>query len=119
MKAHEFFARDEFDVLCDVPITFIQAALGTEIEVPTLEGKVKMKVPPGTQSHKAFRLKAKGLPRLGSYGKGDQIVRVIIETPTSLTSEQKEILKKFSETDLKRSHPQHHGFFEKVKHLFE
>src|SRR5690606_23592928 len=91
---HDFFRRDEFDVLCDVPITFSQAALGTEIEVPTLDGKVKMKVPAGTQSHKILRLKGKGMPKLGGYGRGDQLVRVVVETPSKLTSEQKDLLRR-------------------------
>jgi molecular chaperone DnaJ len=115
---HDFFTRDEADVICEVPITFAQAALGTELEVPTLEGKVKMKIPAGTQSHKILRLKNKGLARLGSYGRGDQLVRVIVEIPSKLTSEQKEILRKFDETGGASSHPLHHGFFEKVKNLF-
>jgi molecular chaperone DnaJ len=116
---HEFFTRDEFDVICEVPITFTQAALGAEIEVPTIEGKVKLKVPAGTQSHKSFRLKNKGLSKLGAYGRGDQLVRVIVEVPTKLNSEQKELLRRFEETGPDGSHPMHHSFFEKVKNLFD
>jgi molecular chaperone DnaJ len=115
---HDFFTRDEFDVICEVPITFTQAALGADIEVPTLEGKVKMKIPSGTQSHKILRLKGKGLPRLGSYGTGDQLVRVVVETPAKLTSEQKDLLKKFEEIGADSSHPMHRDFFEKVKNFF-
>lgn len=115
---HAFFTRDEFDVICEVPITFIHAALGAEIEVPTLEGKVKLKVPPGTQSHKILRLKNKGLARLGSYGRGDQLVRVIVEVPTKLSHDQKELLKKFGESGGEQANPMHHNFFEKVKNLF-
>ena len=115
---HDFFTRDEFDVICEVPITFIQAALGAEIEVPTLEGKVKLKIPAGTQSHKILRLKNKGLARLGSYGRGDQLVKVIVEIPTKLNSDQKELLKKFEESASDAVHPMHHSFFEKVKNLF-
>ena len=115
---HDFFRREEFDVICDVPITFGQAALGTELEVPTLEGKVQMKIPAGTQSHKVFRLKGKGLPRLGSYGRGDQLVRVTVETPTRLTAEQKDLLRKFDEIGEESCHPLHHSFFEKVKNFF-
>lgn len=115
---HDFFTRDEFDVICEVPVTFVHAALGAEIEVPTLEGKVKLKIPPGTQSHKILRLKGKGLARLGSYGRGDQLVRVIVETPTKLSAEQKDLLKKFDESGLESTHPMHHNFFEKVKNLF-
>jgi len=117
--AHDFFTREDADVICEVPLTFSQAALGTEIEVPTLEGKVKLKIPSGTQSHKILRLKNKGLARLGSYGRGDQLVRVIVEIPTKLNSEQKELLKKLGEIEhTSHSHPMHHNFFEKVKNLF-
>ncbi len=115
---HDFFTRDEFDVICEVPITFVHATLGAEIEVPTLEGKVKLKIPPGTQSHKILRLKNKGLARLGSYGRGDQLVRVIVEVPSKITPEQKELLKLFSESGGELTHPMHHSFFEKVKNLF-
>jgi molecular chaperone DnaJ len=115
---HDFFTRDEFDVICEVPITFSQAALGAEIEVPTLEGKVKMKIPAGTQSQKVLRLKAKGIPRLGSYGNGDQLVRVIVETPTQMSKEQKELLRKFDELGDESVHPMHSRFFEKVKNFF-
>jgi molecular chaperone DnaJ len=116
---HDFFTREEADVICEVPVTFAHAALGAEIEVPTLEGKVKVKIPPGTQSHKILRLKNKGLARLGSYGRGDQLVRIIVEVPTQLSSEQRELLKRFSECNGdEKSHPMHSGFFEKVKNLF-
>jgi molecular chaperone DnaJ len=116
---HDFFTRDEFDVICEVPVTFTHAALGAEIEVPTLEGKVKLKIPAGTQSHKILRLKGKGLTRLGAYGRGDQLVRIIVEVPTKLSHDQKEILRRFEESGAESSHPMHHSFFEKVKNLFE
>jgi molecular chaperone DnaJ len=115
---HDFFTREEYDVICEVPVTFTQAALGAEIEVPTLEGKVKVKIPPGTQSHKILRLKSKGLAHLGSYGRGDQLVRIIVEVPSKLTAEQKEILRRFEESGADAAHPMHHNFFEKVKTLF-
>lgn len=115
---HDFFTRDEFDVICEVPVTFTHAALGAEIEVPTLEGKVKVKIPAGTQSHKILRLKGKGLARLGSYGRGDQLVRVIVEIPTKLSVEQRDLLKRFEESGAESAHPMHHSFFEKVKNLF-
>jgi molecular chaperone DnaJ len=116
--AHDFFTREEYDVICEVPVTITQAALGAEIEVPTLEGKVKVKVPAGTQSHKILRLKGKGLAHLGSYGRGDQLVRVIVEIPTKLNQEQKNILKQFEESGSDAAHPMHSNFFEKVKNLF-
>ncbi len=115
---HDIFTRDEADVICEVPITFTQAALGTSIQVPTLDGKVEVKIPPGTQSHKTLRLKNRGIQRLGSYGRGDQLVRVIVEIPSKLTSEQKDILKKFEDAGGSASHPMHETFFEKVRNLF-
>ncbi len=117
---HDFFTREGADVLCDVPITFVQASLGDEIYVPTLDGKVEMKIPAGTQSSKIFRLKAKGLPKLGQYGRGDQLVRVLVEIPSKLSSEQVDLLRKFDELDKKdrRAHPLHKSFFERVKEIF-
>jgi molecular chaperone DnaJ len=115
---HDFFTRDEFDVICEVPVTFTQAALGAEVEVPSIEGKLKIKIPAGTQSHKTLRLKNKGLARLGSYGRGDQLVRILVEVPTKLTNEQKDLLKRFESIQADTTHPMHHGFFEKMKNLF-
>jgi molecular chaperone DnaJ len=118
---HDFFKRDGADIICDVPITFAHAALGAEIDIPTLDGKVEMKIPAGTQSHKVFRLKNKGLPNLGRGGRGDQLVRVLVEIPQKLSGEQIELLRKFDELTLKdqRAHPLHHGFFERVRRIFE
>jgi molecular chaperone DnaJ len=118
---HDFFRRDGAEVICDIPITFAQAALGAEIDVPTLDGKVAMKVPSGTQSHKTFRLRGKGLPHLGRGGRGDQIVRVLVEIPNRLTTEQADALRAFDELSNKDSkvHPMHHGFFDRVKRIFE
>ena len=85
VKAHEFFEREDDDIYCEVPLTFAQAALGDEIEIPTLTEKVKLKIPAGTQTGTYFRLKGKGVPRLRGYGQGDQHVKVTIVTPTNLT----------------------------------
>ena len=117
VKEHPIFTRDGEDVLCDVPIFFTQAALGAEIDVPTIEGKVKMKVPQGTQSGAHFRLKGKGIARLGGYGRGDQIVKVIVETPTKLTQRQKELLDEFAKISGHDVNPMSKGFFEKVRDL--
>lgn len=114
---HDLFTREDADVLCDVPVTFIQASLGDEVEVPTLDGKVKVKIPEGTQSHKVLRLKGKGMPYLGSPSRGDQLIRVIVETPTKLSREQRELLKKFQEHG-DASHPMHKKFFDRMKDLF-
>ncbi len=117
IKPHQIFEREEFDVHCTVPISFSQAALGAEMEVPTLGGKVALKIPAGTQSGVKMRLKGKGIQRLGGYGQGDQIVTVHVETPTKLSNEQKELLKRLSEVD-QHSNPMSRGFFDKVKDLF-
>lgn len=118
IRAHDIFERDEFDVHCTVPISFSQAALGAEMEVPTLSGKVALKIPAGTQSGVKMRLKGKGIQRLGGYGVGDQIVTVHVETPTKLTSEQKELFQRLTEVD-ENSNPMSRGFFDKVKDLFQ
>jgi molecular chaperone DnaJ len=118
VKEHPLFHREEYEVLCEVPISFPQAALGAQIDVPTLDGKVKLKIPPGTQAGKVFRLKGKGVPHLHGGGRGDQHVRVVIETPTDLNSKQKELLERFLEASSELSHPQSKSFFEKVKQLF-
>lgn len=118
IRPHEIFERDEFDVHCTVPISFSKAALGAEMEVPTLSGKVALKIPAGTQSGVKMRLKGKGIQRLGGYGVGDQIVTVHVETPTKLTSEQKELFQRLAEVD-ENSNPMSRGFFDKVKDLFQ
>jgi molecular chaperone DnaJ len=85
----EIFERHGFDILIDLPITFSQLALGDKVEIPTLEGKAALKIPPGTHSHKIFRLKGKGIPRLHGHGKGDQLVRLIAWTPQDISEEDK------------------------------
>ncbi|WP_224248599.1 molecular chaperone DnaJ [Hyalangium gracile] len=118
VREHPLFQREDYEVFCEVPISFTQAALGAKIDVPTLDGKVKMTIPSGTQSGKVFRLKGKGIPHLHSQQRGDQHVRVIIETPTELSSKQRELLEKFAEASGEESHPQSKSFFDKVKELF-
>ncbi len=98
MMSHPEFERDDTSVLYRLSINIVQAALGAEVEVPTLDGKVKYTIPEGTQSGTVFRLRGKGIPRLNSSGRGDQFVTVIVDTPTGLSSEQKEILTQFGET---------------------
>ncbi|RJP34407.1 MAG: molecular chaperone DnaJ [Candidatus Omnitrophota bacterium] len=115
---HPIFQRDGDDVLCEIPISFTQAALGAEIPVPTLNGKVNMKVPAGTQTGKAFRLSGKGMPNLRGYGQGDQLVRVMVETPTRLTTRQRELLEEFAQISGENSHPQSKSFLDKVKEVF-
>ena len=118
VEPHPIFVRENLDILCDIPLSFVQAALGAEIDVPTLVGKVKVKVPPGTQSGKIFRLKGKGIRDVQGYQQGDQHVRIIVETPTHLTARQKELLKEFAALGGEEINPLSKGFFEKVKQLF-
>lgn len=109
VKNHKTFQRDGDDIYTELPISFAQAALGDEIEVPTLEGTATMKVPSGTQTNTIFRLRGKGIPNLRGYGKGDEKVRVIVEVPKKLTKRQKEILEEFDEESGKK------GFFGRIK----
>ena len=97
VKAHALFERDGSSVLFEMPISFVQAALGAEVEVPTLDGKVKYTIPEGTQTGTTFRLRGKGIPYLNGNGRGDQYVTVNIETPRNLSKEQKELLREFGE----------------------
>jgi molecular chaperone DnaJ len=119
LEPHEFFTRDDFDVLCEVPISFSQAALGADIEVPTLEGRVSMKIPEGTQSGQKMKLRNKGITKLGGYGFGDQIITIHVETPSKLTKEQREIFNRLAELEQNTSNPMSKGFFEKVRDLFQ
>lgn len=119
IEPHEFFKRDEYDVTCEVPISFSQAALGTEIEVPTLGGRVSMKIPEGTQSGQKMKLRHKGITKLGGYGFGDQIITIHVETPTKLTKEQRELFTQLSELEQNTSNPMTKGFFNRVRELFQ
>lgn len=114
VKEHEIFDRKGEDIYLNAPISFVQAALGDEIEVPTLEGKAKLKIPSGTQTNTLFRMKGKGIPVLHSYGSGDQMVRVIVQVPEKLTKKQKELLEEFKK-NLKET-PK--SFFSKIKDAF-
>lgn len=116
---HALFQRDGSNVLCEMPITFSQAALGAEIEVPTLDGKVRYTVPEGTQTGTTFRLRGKGIPYVGYKTRGDQYVTVVVETPTKLSKEQKELLRKFSESVGDDAQPKRKGFFDKLKEQLE
>jgi molecular chaperone DnaJ len=118
LEAHEFFKRDQYDVHCEVPISFSQAALGTEIEVPTLKGRVSMKIPEGTQSGQRMKLRSKGITKLGGLGFGDQIITIHVETPTKLSKEQRELFTRLSELD-QNSNPMTKGFFNRVRELFQ
>jgi molecular chaperone DnaJ len=118
LKAHEIFQRDGDDLLCEVPVSFVQAALGTEIQVPTLSEKATIKIPAGTQPGTMFRLRGKGVKNLQGYGHGDLHVRVIVEVPTRLTHAQKAKLQEFAETCDESVNPISKGFLDKAKSLF-
>ncbi len=118
VKAHKFFERDGDDLHCVMPISFPQAALGTEVEIQTLEGPESLRIPEGTQSGREFRLRGKGVPHLNQRGKGDLIVRVNVQTPTKLTKQQKELLRQLGETLPVENAPHPSGVFEKVKEIF-
>jgi molecular chaperone DnaJ len=119
LRPHEFFVREGDDVVCEVPISFTQAALGAEIEVPTLEGKTTLRITRGTQSGRAFRLHGLGFPSLTGRSRGAQEVRVVIEVPRSLTREQDELLRKLAETEEVHVTPKRKSFFDKVKKYVE
>src|SRR5262249_14702309 len=118
-RPHALFEREGADLHCQVPITMVQAALGAEIDVPTLEGVVKLKIPDGTQSGKVMRLRGKGLPTLRTSARGDQLLHMFVETPSRLTASQRELLERFAqETDTKVS-PAHKTFLDKLRELFD
>lgn len=118
VKEHPIFTREDYDVMCEVPISFTQAALGAQVEVPTLDGRLKLKVRAGTQSGKVETLRGKGVPHLHGGGRGDQLVRWIVETPTELSSRQRELLEQFAQEAGEDVHPQGKSFFGKVRELF-
>jgi len=112
---HPIFERDGYDVFCRVPISITQATLGTDLEVPTLEGKARINVPAGTQNDRIFRLKLKGIPRLQRTGKGDLYVRIVVEVPTNLNKKQKELLEEFASISGEDCTPMKKSFMEKIR----
>jgi len=118
VKRHPLFTRDGFDVVCEMPITFVQAALGSEVEVPTLDGKVKYTIPEGTQTGTVFRLRNKGITSLRGNGRGDQFVKTIVEVPKKLNEKQKKILRDFAELSGDEVHDLRRGFFDKMRQTF-
>lgn len=118
VRDHEFFTRDGNNVICEVPISFAQAALGAAIEIPTLKGKETIDIKAGLQSGSAHVLKGRGLPSLQGHGVGDQLIRIQVETPTHLNVRQKELLEEFAEISGEDVHPISRSFLEKVKGIF-
>lgn len=118
VKRHPFFERRRNDLYCQVPISFAQAALGAEIEVPTLEGPDRMQVPRGTQSGEQIRLRGRGMPDISGRGRGDELVEVVVETPRHLTPRQEELLREFAEIEHEQVSPRRKSFFEKLRDYF-
>jgi len=118
VKHHEIFSRDGDDLVCEIPVSFVQAALGDEIEVPTLEGRATIKIPAGTQPGTMLRLKGRGVKNLQGYGQGDLRVRVQVEVPSHLNSAQKAKLHEFAALCDGKEAPLAQGFFEKAKKFF-
>lgn len=118
VKEHPLFKRDGQDVLLEMPVTFVQAALGATIVVPTIDGKVQYEMPEGTQTGTIFRLRSSGIPNINGRGRGDQYVKVNVEIPKGLTHDQKELLRKFEDTVGDAPYENKKGFFSKVKDLF-
>ena len=120
IKKHKLFTRQGYDIICDLPITFVEAALGAEVQVPTIDGKVTYNVPEGTQTGTVFRLRGKGVPKLhGNGARGDQYVKINIEIPKNLSEKQKDILRQFGETVEPAKYHDRKSFFDKMKDLFK
>ncbi len=122
VRKHEIFTREGPDIFCEIPISFAAAALGREIEIPTLDGKVKLRVPAETQSGNLFRLRGKGVRSVRSSARGDLLCRVVVETPVNLNKKQKDVLEQFEESmleDDKRHRPRASSWFDSVKKFFD
>lgn len=119
LKEHSLFEREGDDVRCTIPLSFTQAALGGKVDVPTLDGKVVMSIPAGTQSGKVMRLRKKGFPAIAGGNRGDQLVTLVVETPINLSERQKEILEELAELSGEEVHPERKGFFQRMKDLFD
>lgn len=119
VRPHPIFERDGYDIYCEIPITFSQAALGAEIVVPTLDGKVKFTIHEGTQPGDEFKLKGKGVQRLRYSGRGDQYVKILVEVPRDLSKSQKEKLKEFDSITDNKNYKKQKSFFDKIKDFFD
>ncbi len=119
VREHSIFQRQDDHLICEMPISFSQAALGADVEVPTLGGKTSLKIPRGTQSGNVFPLRGMGLPNVYGHGRGDLHVRVVIETPRKLTPRQEDLLREFAKTEELQVSPQRKTFLDKVRELFD
>jgi molecular chaperone DnaJ len=118
VQADEIFTREGGDLHCEVPISFPQAILGATVKVPTLNGEAEVKIPAGTQSGTVFRLRGEGIPDIRGYRSGDILVSAHVETPTKLSREQKELIRKFEELSSATTYPLHKRFIERIKKTF-
>ncbi|MEE1356729.1 MAG: DnaJ C-terminal domain-containing protein, partial [Clostridia bacterium] len=114
VRPHPIFERDGSDIYCEVPVTFVDAALGAEIDIPTLEGKQKFTIPEGTQNGTTFTVRGKGITRVNSKSRGDLILTIVVEVPKNLNSEQKELLKKFGESCADKQYAKRSSFFKRL-----
>jgi molecular chaperone DnaJ len=119
VRPHPIFERRGDDVWCELPLTFTQAALGAEVIVPTIDGKVSYSVHDGTQPGDVFKLKGKGIPHISGKGRGDQYVKVTIEVPKNLSSKQKSILKDFDSSSSDKNYTKRKSFFDVIKKIFD
>jgi molecular chaperone DnaJ len=119
VKEHPLFTRQGDDIYCEVPVSFTQAALGAQIDIPTITGKTTLKVPPGTQTGAEFRIRGKGFPNVRGYGHGDLLARIFVEVPTHLTAKQRDVLEQYAKLENGEGSPLVQGFWDKVKTLFE
>lgn len=119
VRKHEIFERHDSDIICEVPISFVTAVLGGEVEVPTIEGKIMMKIPPGTQGGRIFRLRGRGVSHLHDHGRGDQLVKVEIDVPAEVTADQKKALKELARVSENNGGPLARSFLEKMRRIFK
>ena len=119
VRRHKLFVRQGYDILCDYPISFVQAALGAEVQVPTVDGKVSYHIPEGTQPNTVFRLRGKGVPKINSTQRGDQYVTIKVEIPKGLNEKQKDLLRHFDENVDASKYKQSKTFFEKMREIFK
>ena len=119
VKPHKLFRREGYNLLLDFPISFVTATLGGDVEVPTLSGPVKYRIPEGTQPNTEFRIKGAGIQRMNSYGKGDMILKVKVEIPKRLNNKQKDLLRQFDATTSDKEYDSRKGFMDRVRELFQ
>ena len=118
VKPHPIFTRHHNDIVCQIPVSFTQAALGARIEVPTLKGREELEIPAGTQHGEVFKMKGRGVPDLRSYKNGDEVVQILIEIPKRLSDRQKQLLREFAASEDEKGLPQRKSFMDKLKQVF-